>query len=104
MVVSYYCRWKGAEDVVLTFGMASLTDTQVYHLHGTYIYICTTLIILSIKCICLLSEKGGSDHGNGDTTCESYTRWQVRSSLSHIPDGRLISHFLTIYNDIRVRV
>ncbi|CAG7860635.1 hypothetical protein IGI04_033836 [Brassica rapa subsp. trilocularis] len=21
-------------------------------------------------------EKGGSDHGNGDTTCESYTRWQ----------------------------
>ncbi|KAL0794391.1 hypothetical protein Bca101_065768 [Brassica carinata] len=40
--------WKGAEDVVLTFGMASLTDTQ----------------------------KGGSDLGNGDTTCESYTRWQ----------------------------
>ncbi|KAG2277975.1 hypothetical protein Bca52824_060530 [Brassica carinata] len=21
-------------------------------------------------------EKGGSDHGNGDTTCDSYTRWQ----------------------------
>nr|QWJ73434.1 beta-thioglucoside glucohydrolase 2-13 [Isatis tinctoria] len=21
-------------------------------------------------------EKGGPDHGNGDTTCESYTRWQ----------------------------
>ncbi|KAL0643405.1 hypothetical protein Bca4012_041695 [Brassica carinata] len=21
-------------------------------------------------------QKGGSDHGNGDTTCESYTRWQ----------------------------
>ena len=80
MVVSYYCRWKGAEDVVLTFGMALLTDTQVYHLHGTYIYICTTLIILSINESVYYQRR------------EDPIMGMETLLVSHIRDGRLVPH------------
>ncbi|CAH2036363.1 unnamed protein product [Thlaspi arvense] len=46
-----YTLSKEAEVVVITFGINSLTDTQV-------------------------CQKAGPDLSNGDTTSESYTRWQ----------------------------
>ena len=40
MVVSIHFRLKEGEVVVLTFGMASVTDTQVCRLHGDIYFIC----------------------------------------------------------------
>jgi len=55
MVISFHFRWKAVEAVDLTFGIASLTDSQVCRLHGCYIYtyICLQIHIRGMLDICL---------------------------------------------------